>query len=66
MHDMQLHKCVLGISLQEKITTVVFLCLCMCLFKYAEMCVCVCETRYNIRIFYDFVQRSKEDNMWRQ
>ena len=28
--------------------------------------VCVCETRYNIRIFYNFVQRSKEDNMWRQ
>ena len=31
-----------------------------------DVCVCVCETRYNIRIFYNFVQRSKEDNMWRQ
>ena len=44
MHDVQLHKCVLGISLPEKITTVVFLCLCMCIFKYAEICVCVFQS----------------------
>ena len=33
---------------------------------HISISVCVCETRYNIRIFYNFIQRSEEDNMWRQ